>query len=100
MTADLIALIVVSTNEVTQMRVAVHFKYNELALHQLKKFVKPANMRWNGERKEWSMESDKWEAFVLSLDDANLSWRKGGWNANEICDALDILRAAVVTTEA
>lgn len=78
------------------MKYAIHFKYNELALTRLKKFVKPSNMRWLPVSKEWVMDMDKWEAFLETLYDANLAWRELGFDATEICAAFDVLRSATV----
>lgn len=76
--------------------VTVGFEYNEVALWQLKAFVKKRVMRWNQGDKTWTLPVNLWNAFVESLDDANLAWRSCGYSAPEICDALTVLRAATV----
>jgi hypothetical protein len=78
------------------MQIAVHFKYNDIALGRMKKFIGKRNMKWAPAKKQWIVDEIHWNDFLESLYDAPLEWRQYGYKAGEIVEAMQILREAEI----
>lgn len=76
--------------------VAIKFPFNELAINRFRFFVRK-KAKWDQAGKQWVVERSLWEAFLETLYDAPLDWRKDGYTAPEICDAIDAIRSATVS---